>query len=188
MLNFPDIKLGGVVNYNNNPYVIVKCDFCKMQMAKPTKKCNLKSLIDGRVIPYTFKSGESVEEADLRREPASFMYKAGETLSFMLTNTYETVEIPVEMMDEKADYLKDGLEVFIIYFNDNPISVDLQIKISYVVSQTDEVSKGNSVSDVMKDAILETGKVVKVPAFIKTGEKILVNTIEDEYVRRDTAK
>jgi len=188
MLNFPDIKLGSVITYNNNPYVITKCDFCKMQMAKPTKKCNLKSLIDGRVIPYTFKSGESVEEADLRREPASFMYRILDRLSFMLTNTYETVEINAEMMDEQADYLKDGLEVFVIYFNENPISVDLPIKISYKIIRTDEVNKGNSVSDVMKDATLETGKIVKVPAFIKEGESILVNTVEHEYVSRDTGK
>lgn len=188
MLNFPDIKLGSVITYNNNPYVITKCDFCKMQMAKPTKKCNLKSLVDGCVIPYTFKSGEAVEEADLRREPASFMYRNGEELSFMLTNNFETVDINVEMLGGKEDYLKDGLEVMIIYFNDLPISVELPIKISYLVTQTDEIAKGNSVSDVMKDATIETGKVVKVQSFIKIGEKILMNTVEDECVGRDTGK
>ena len=188
MLHFPDIKLGSVINYNNKPYVITKCDFCKMQMAKPTKKCNLKSLTDGRIIPYTFKSGEAVEEADLRREPASFMYRSGDELSFMLTNTFETVEINTEMLGGKEDYLKDGLEVMVIYFNDSPLSVELPIKVSYVVTQTDEVNKGNSVSDVMKDAVIETGKIVKVQAFIKTGEKILINTVEDECVGRDTGK
>ena len=187
MLDFSDIKLGKVVQYNNQPCVITKCEFLRMQMRKPVKKCILKNLITGNNVDYSFKSGESVEEADLRKENATFMYQTNDILSFMVTSTYETVDIQVEILENKVGYLKEGLDVLIVYFNDSPISVELPLKVSYIVSHTDEIAKGNTVNGVMKDATIETGKVVKVPAFIKTGEKILVNTAEDEYVERDNS-
>jgi elongation factor P len=187
MLDFSEIKLGSVVSFNNAPCVIVKCEFLRMQQRKPVKKCILKNLITGSNTEYSFKSGESVEEADLRREPASFMYKNSDTLSFMLSISYETIDIPLSMLGDKSDYLKEGLEVLIVYFNDAPISVDLPIKVSYTITHTAPVVKGNSVSDVSKEAVIETGKTVRVPAFIKEGEKVVINTVEDEYVSRDTS-
>lgn len=186
MLDFSEIKLGSVVSYNNSPCVIVKCDFLRMQQRKPVKKCVLKNLITGNNTEYSFKSGESIEEADLRREPASFMYKTGTDLSFMLSSTYETIDLPESILGDKAGYLKEGLDVFIMYFNDEAISIDLPIKIDYIVTQTAPAVKGNSVSDVSKDAVIETGKTVKVPAFIKEGERVLINTVEDEYAGRVT--
>jgi elongation factor P len=186
MLDFSNIKLGSVVVFNNAPCVITKCDFLRMQQRKPVKKCILKNLITGNNMDYSFKSGESVEEADLRREPATFMYNSGQLLSFMLTNSFETIDVDAELLDDKAGYLKEGLEVFIVYFNDNPISVDLPIKVSYTITQTSPVTKGNTVNNVLKEATIETGKTVRVPAFIDIGEKVLINTVEDEYVGRDT--
>lgn len=187
-LDFSNIKLGSVVVFNNQPCVITKCDFLRMQQRKPVKKCILKNLLTGGSENYSFKSGESVEEADLRRESASFMYATGDSLSFMLASTYETIELPVSLLDDKAGYLKEGLEVHLVYFNDGVISVDLPIKISFIVTDTSAVVKGNTVNNIMKEATLETGKVVKVPAFIDIGEKVIINTIEDEYVERDTSK
>jgi elongation factor P len=186
MLSFSEIKLGSVINYNNQPYVVTKCDFLKMQMAKPTKKCKLKNIVNGTNIEYTFKSGENIEEADLRKEKATFMYSSGEEYSFMTVETYETVEINRDMLGGKEGYIKDGLEVVLVYFNDAVVSVELPIKISYKVIHTTEANKGNTVSDVMKDAQIETGINIKVPGFIKIGENILVNTVEDEYAGRDT--
>jgi elongation factor P len=186
MLDFSDIKLGKVIDFNNQPCAIIKCEFLRMQQRKPVKKCIMKNLITGNNVDYSFKSGESVDEADIKKSPASYMYQEGENLNFMLNETYETVEIPIEMMSGKEGYLKEGLEVSIVYFNDQPITVDLPIKVSYQVAHTTEAAKGNTVSNVMKDATIETGMEIKVPSFISTGEKIIMNTVEDEYVERDT--
>ncbi len=189
MLDFSDIKIGSVINYNNQPCVVIKCDFLRMQQRKPVKKCVLKNLITGNNIEYNFKSGESVEEADLRKASATFMYMTDDTVSFMLSDTYETIDLPLEILGGKEGYLKEGLEVNIQYFNDKPISVELPIKISYLVTQTEDyVEKGNTSSNVFKDAVIETGITVKVPTFIKTGDRIIFNTVEDEYVSRDTEK
>jgi len=160
-----------------------------MQQRKPVKKCVLKNLVTNNNIEYNFKSGESVEEADLRKVPATFMYISGDTVSFMLIDTFETIELPLEMLGGKEGYLKDGLEVNILYFNDRPIAVELPVKISFLVINTAEVvDKGNTSGNVYKDAILETGITVKVPTFIKTGDRVIFNTVEDEYVSRDTGK
>jgi elongation factor P len=188
MLDFSDIKLGSVVNFNGQPCVIVSCEFLRMQMRKPVKKCKLKNLITGSSVDYSFKSGESIEEADLRKEKATYMYENGGDYSFMLTDTYETVDLPKDILAGKEGYLKESLEVQVVFFNDNAIAVDLPTKISYLVTQTADVVKGNTVSDVMKEAVIETGATVKVPGFIKTGEKVIINTIEDEYVGRDSEK
>jgi elongation factor P len=187
MLDFSEIKLGKVVQYNGQPCVITKCDFLRMQMRKPVKKCILKNLITGNNVDYSFKSGEAVEEADLKREPATFLYQTGNELSFLISSSYETVEVSADVLGDKISYLREGQEVIILYFNDNPISVDLPVKISFKVIQTDEVAKGNTVNGVQKEATIETGRIVRVPSFIKQGEKVIINTIEDEYVERDNS-
>lgn len=184
MLDFSGIKLGKVIEYNGQPCVITKCDFLRMQATKPTKKCILKNLVTGSNLEYNFKTGEKVEEADLRKDKATFMYSAGDTLSFMHSETFETVDLAADMLDGKDNYLKEGLEVHLVYFNDNVISIELPLKVTYTVKHTDDVVKGNTSSNVMKDAELETGRVIKVPAFIKIGEEIRVNTVEDSYVER----
>ncbi len=186
MLSFSDIKLGKVLLFNGQPYVVIKCDFLKMNRAKPSKKAKLKNVLDGSVVEYTYKSGENAEEADLKREKASFMYTDSGTVFFMLDGSYETVDLPAEILEGKTGYLKPELSVQIMYFNDNPVSVELPVKVSLKVVHTVDVDRGNSVSDVLKDAELETGIIIKVPAFIKNGDRIIVNTDEDTYVERDT--
>ena len=188
MLNFPDIKLGKVVNFNNSPCVIIKCDFLRMQQRKPVKKCTLKNLVTGSNIDYSFKSGESIEEADLARKQATFTYQSEDILNFMLSEDYESIELPAKLLGDKIGYLKDGLEVIVVYFNNEPISVELPVKVSFLITDTMDIDKGNSVQGVLKEATIETGKVIRVPAFIKKGDKVLINTIEDEYTERDTSK
>jgi elongation factor P len=188
MLDFSDIKIGKVVNYNGQPCVIVSCDFLKMNRGKPTKRCKMKNLVNGTSLEYNFKSGEGVEEADLAKKKASFMYQNGSEYSFMLNDTYETVEINEELLSGKEIYLIDGLEVIIVYYNDKPISVEFPIKVSLKIVNTGAAAKGNTVSDITKEATAENGTILKVPAFINEGEHVIYNTVENAYVERDTSK
>ena len=185
MLNFTDIKLGKILVLNNQPHVVTYCYFSKVTKGKPTKKCKFKNLITGSNIDYTVKTGESFDEADYKKEKATFMYAAGDEYSFMLVETFETVDINKDMIGGKEGYLTEGLEVFVIYYNDNPISVELPIKVSLKVTYTTDAARGNTVSDVFKDAVVETGITVKVPGFIKNDEYVIINTVEDECQGRD---
>lgn len=185
MLDFTQIKLGAVVIYNNKPSVIISCDFLRMQASKPTKRCKIKNLITGNTVEYNFKSGESVEEADLKKIKANFLYSSGEEFSFMTADTYETIEVDKSLLGGKEGYLKEGGDVIIVFFNDSPIIVEMPIKVTLKVIRTVEAARGNTVSDVYKEATLETGLEVKVPGFIKEGENIIFNTVEDEYGGRE---
>jgi elongation factor P len=188
MLSFSEIKIGKVVLFNDKPCVVTKADLRQQPRLAAVKNVILKDLVTGANYPKTFSASESVEEAELRKEKASYMYGDSSTFSFMIDSTYETVDIPADMIGESAGYLKEGLEVQVMYFNDNPISVDLPIKISYKVTEAAPAVRGNTSSNITKDATIETGKVVKVPAFIEAGETIIINTLENEYVGRDTSK
>jgi elongation factor P len=186
MLDFSEIKTGKIVNFNNAPCVITKCDFLRMQMRKPVKKCSMRNLVTNASIDYSFKSGESVEESDIKRLRATYMYTVGNQMSYMLTDTYETVDIDIEMLEGKTSYLTEGLDVTVISYNENPISIELPIKVVLVVTETNDVVKGSTVSDVSKEAKVETGAILKVPSFIKVGDKIIFNTVEDEYTGRES--
>lgn len=185
MLNFSDLKAGKIVLFNAQPCVIIKCDFLQMQQNKPTKKCKLRNLSTQAIVEYTYKSGENIEEAEITRDKASYMYKADGAYAFMLADTYETVEIEEAMIEGKNAYLKEGLEVLMVNYNGVAIAIEMPIKVTLLVTNTSEVAKGNSVSDVSKDAEMETGYTLKVPAFIKIGEKVIFNTEENQYIGRE---
>ena len=186
MLSFSEIKIGKVVLFNNKPCIVTKAELRSQPRLAAVKNVVLKDLITGANYPKTFSASESVEEAELRKANATFLYKDGTMLNLMTIDTYETVEIPEEILGDKIGYLKEGLEVQIAFFNDNPITIDLPVKISYLITEAAPAVRGNTSSNITKDATIETGKVIKVPAFIEAGEKIIVNTVEDEYVGRDT--
>lgn len=186
MLSFSEIKIGKVVIFNGKPCIVTKAELRSQPRLAAVKNVVLKDLITGQNYPKTFSASESVEEAELRRANATFLYQDGDMLNLMTVDTYETVEIPKDIISDKIDYLKEGLEVQIAYFNDNPITIDMPTKISYKITQTSPAVRGNTTSNITKDATIETGKVIKVPAFIVEGENVIINTVEDEYVGRDT--
>jgi elongation factor P len=188
MLNFSDIKIGKVVIFNDKPCIVTKSELRVQPRLAAVKNVMLKDLITGHNYPKNFSASESIEEGNLVKAKGSFMYQNGDELSFMLAETYETVEIPVAMLGGKEVYLKEGLEVDIAYFNDMPITVVLPIKVSLTITSTTDAAKGNTVSNVMKEATTETGLVIKVPQFINEGDRVVMNTETDEYNERDTSK
>jgi elongation factor P len=188
MLNFSDIKIGKVVIFNNKPCVVIKADLRSQPRLAAVKNAILKDLVTGQNYPKTFNASESIEEGNLVKQKASFLYKNGDELSFMLSETYETIDVSSELLSEQLGYLSEGLEVTIHYFNDAPISIELPIKISLTVTMTEEVTKGNTVGNLMKDATLETGMVIKVPQFINIGDRIVIKTEDNEYCEKDKSK
>ncbi len=186
MLNFSEIKIGKVVIFNNKPCVVIKADLRSQPRLAAVKNTILRDLVTGQNYPKTFGASESIEEGNLVKEKASFLYSTGDDMSFMLTESYETVEINKEMLSEdQLGYLKEGLEVTIHYFNDSPISIELPIKVALKVTNTESVTKGNTVGNLMKDAILETGMVVKVPQFIDIDDVLIIKTEDNSYCEKE---
>jgi elongation factor P len=183
-MDISDIKLGAVVLMNNQPMQVVWSNRMRTAQRKPVMQTKLKNVITGKVIEYSFKFGEKVEEADVSRERANFLYADGDGTHFMNQETFETVDLPKDVTEEQEKFLKEGTEVQILRFNNNPVSIELPIKIELKVVEAPPSMTGNSGGSVTKPVVLETGLVVNTPMFIKEGEMIRVDTRTGEYVER----
>ena len=113
-----------------------------------------------------------------------FLYADGDTYSFMNMETYEQVELNKKQIENEVKYLKEGLEVILIFFEGEMLGIELPEKISFVITKTEPGIKGNTATNATKDAIIETGMLVKVPLFIEQGEEIIVSTKDGKYVSR----
>ncbi len=183
-MDISDLKLGTILMYNNEPWQIIWSNRMRTAQRKPVMQTKLRNIITGKVIEYSFKFGEKVEEADVTREKASFMYTDAEGTHFMNNETFETIDMPKEVTEEQEKFLKEGFEVSIVRFNGKPVSVELPIKVNLKVTESPPDVKGNSGGNITKPVTLETGLVVNVPMFIKEGETVRVSTESGDYVER----
>jgi elongation factor P len=170
--------------YNNEPWQIIWSNRMRTAQRKPVMQTKLRNIITGKVIEYSFKFGEKVEEADVTREKASYLYADESGTHFMNQVTFETVDMPKEITEDQEQFLKEGFEVQIVRFNGNPVSVELPIKVELKVTEAPPDVKGNSGGNITKPVTLETGLTVDVPMFIKEGDVIRVDTRTGEYVER----
>jgi elongation factor P len=144
----------------------------------------IKSLIDGKVLEKTFKGNEQLDYADITNQNVQYLYNDGSTFFFMNQDTFEQFEVPADLIGDGAGFVKEGDMVGLQFFNDKPINVELPKNVPLKVTYTEDVVKGDTTSSITKDATLETGITVKVPAFIKTGTIISVDTATGAYRER----
>lgn len=180
-----EIKQGLTVIYNGEPHKVLVANFVRMQQRKPVMQTKLRNLVNGKTIEYNFKAGERVETGDVERRKANFLYVAGKEYAFMDNQNFEQISLSKEKIGDQANYLKEGLEVNLLSFNDAIIDLELPAKVELKVTSAAEAVKGNSASgNVTKMATVETGYEVAVPMFIKEGEIIRINTETGEYNER----
>jgi elongation factor P len=179
-----EIKKGININWGGEPYVVLDAHFVRMQMRKPVMQCKLKHLITGKILEYSFKPGDKVEEADMSRNKANYLYKDENYAYFMDNKSYEQFQLPVATIGHKIKFLKDGTDVDVLYYEGNAVSIDMPIKMDFKVITAPPGIKGDSASNVTKQITLETGAVINAPLFVKEGEIITVNTDTEEYVGR----
>lgn len=184
LLDFSDLKKGAILVWNGEPHEIMWSNFMRMQQRKPVMQVKMRNLISGKVVEYSFKSGERVEAADIEKKKAQYLYADGEGAHFMDQETFETITISKALSDDKIGYLKEGEMTTLEFFEGNPISIELPIKIDLKVKSTPPGIKGDTATGGTKPATLETGLVVNVPLFIKEGDAVKINTETGEYVER----
>jgi elongation factor P len=184
-MDFSDLKTKGViVLYNGQPHEVIWSQFVRMQQRKPVIQTKLRNLISGKVLDYSFKSGEKVEEAEVTKQAAQFLYADETGANFMNNESYETVALSKAIMEDKLGYLKEGEQVILRYFDGAPISIELPIKVELKVKETPPGVRGDTSGGGTKPAILETGMTINVPLFIKEGDSVRINTQTGEYVER----
>ncbi|MBI5135614.1 elongation factor P [Candidatus Uhrbacteria bacterium] len=179
------IRVGMILLYNGEPYQVQIANFVRMQQRKPVMQTKMKHLVTGKVLEYSFKPGERVEEADLEKRKANYLYSDQTNAYFMDQSNYEQFGIELPVLGDSGDFIKEGTEVVAVIFNGNPISVELPKKIDLKVTSAPPAVKGDSAQGrVMKVVTLETGATIQAPLFINEGDIIRINTETMEYVER----
>jgi elongation factor P len=185
VLDFSDLKgTGQIIKYNGEPYQIIWSNFMRTAQRKPVIQTKMRNLITGKVMEYSFKYGEKVEGADVMRKKMQFLYADGGGASFMDPESYETIVLPRELVEDQIKFLKEGTDTMVIFFEEKAIGLDLPIKIDLKVTETAMGVKGDTATGGTKPATLETGHVVNVPLFIKEGDVVRVDTRNGAYVER----
>ena len=179
-----DLKKGTVCQIDGKPYRIVEYSQKVMGRGGSIVNVKLKNLIDGSVIPKTFKGQEKIEMAEVNNKVAQYLYNDGDKFFFMDPESFEQFELSKDIVDTSAGFLKEGNEISLQFFEGRVINVELPKNVYLTVTYTEDVVKGDTTSSVLKDAVLETGVVVKVPAFIKQDDVISVDTTTGEYRER----
>ena len=186
MLGISEIKTGKNIILNGIPYAVLYHEHSKIGRAGSVLRTRLKNLASGSVLEKTFQGADKVEEADISKSKAQYLYREGNNFTFMNTDTYDQFNLSEESLGNAINYLVEGTEVIILNFDSTPINVELPVKVKLRVIEAPPGIRGNTVSTGGKMVKLETGMSISVPLFIETGEEIIVNTEKGEYVSRAT--
>ncbi len=177
-------KSGLKVILDNDPCSIIENQFVKPGKGQAFSRVKLRNLLNGRVMEKTFKSGESIEAADVHEAPMQYLYTDGEKWHFMVTDTYEQHEANEAAMGDAVKWIKEEDMCDVTLWNGRPISVVVPMFVTLKVAQTDPGLKGDTSSGGNKPATLETGTVIRVPLFIQEGEVLKIDTRTGEYASR----
>lgn len=184
MLGISEIKTGKNIIFEKNPYAVLYHEHSKTGRAGSVLRTRLRNLLTGAVLERTFQGAEHVEEADITKTKAQFLYKEGTNYAFMDMESYEQFSLSPEVLGDAVNYLIEGTEVIVLNFNGNPINIELPVKMNFKVVDAPPGIKGNTVSTGGKIVTLETGLKISAPLFVNQDDVIVVNTEKGEYVSR----
>lgn len=179
-----DLKKGAVIQIDGQPYKVIEYSQKVMGRGGSIVNVKIKNLINGAVLPKTYKGQDKIERAEVTNQTAQFLYSDGTDLFFMNPTTFEQFQLPVAEAEDVPKYIVEGAEVQLQFFDGRVINVELPTTVNLKVTYTESVVKGDTTSNVMKDAKMETGITVKVPAFIKTDDALKIDTRDGSYVER----
>jgi elongation factor P len=183
MLYASDLKTGVVFQDSNTPFKVEKYEHSKTARGGATIRVRVRNLLDGSLSEKSYSSADSFKEADVYRKNVQYLY-SDSFFVFMDPSTYEQIEVSPDIVGENKYFLKENENYSLMYFEDSPISVEVPISMVFEVEYTEPGFKGNTVTNTLKDAKLTNGLDVKVPTFIKIGDKIRIDTRTNEYMSR----
>ncbi|MBO5731304.1 MAG: elongation factor P [Treponema sp.] len=184
MIRGGDIGKGTVLLIKNAPYLVVEREFVNPGKGTAFARVKMKNLKDGSVLTQTIKTPDMVEDAEVETRTCQYQYNDGENYIFMDAQSFDTITVPESLNENLKYYLKEGEEYPIVIWEEEPIDVKIPQKMVFIVAESENYVRGDTVSGATKPVITETGLTVRVPLFIKQDEKILVNTETNEYVER----
>ncbi|MDL2341508.1 MAG: elongation factor P [Patescibacteria group bacterium] len=183
-LSITELKKGTLFQWEGEPFRVVDYNQKVMGRGGSIVNVRIKSLLDGKVLEKTFKGNEQLDRADVTNQTVQYLYTDGSTFFFMNEDSFEQFEVAADLMGDGAGYLKEGDKVSLQFFNGIAINVELPKNVPLKVTYTEDAVKGDTSSSITKEATLETGITIKVPAFIKQGDILSVDTATGAYRER----
>ncbi len=184
MATTTDIRKGLRLQLDGVPYHVVEHQFVKPGKGQAFTRCRIRNLLNGNVIERTWKSGESVELADVEERKMTYSWAEADSFVFMDTSTGDQLNVERDKVGDDARWLAEGMELEVTLFNGNPIGVDMPPTVVLQISSSEPGIKGDTASGATKPATLSTGATVNVPLFIKEGEWVKVDTSTGAYLER----
>jgi elongation factor P len=183
-LNITNLKKGIVFQWEGEPFRVVDYNQKVIGRGGSIVNVRVKSLLSGKVLEKTFKGNEQLDSADVTTQAVQYLYNDGSTFFFMNEESFNQFEVPADLVGNGAGYIKEGDRVQLQFFNDRAINVELPKNVPLKVTYTEGAVKGDTSSSITKNATLETGLTIKVPAFIKQSDVISVDTATGAYRER----
>jgi elongation factor P len=179
-----DFRKGLKVQLDGDPYIMIECNFVKPGKGQALYKCKMRNLLRGTVLDRTYKSGDSLEAAEIEEISAQYLYKQQDHFVFMHNETYEQYELTAEQVDDNWKYLKEGIQCSIVLYNNVPISMTPPNHVVFRVEYCEPGARGNTATNVSKPCKVDTGAEFPCPAFVNMGDLIKIDTRTGEYVER----
>lgn len=183
-LSITNLKKGVLLQLEGVPYRVVEYNQKVMGRGGSIVNVRIKSVLDGKVLDKTFKGNETVEQASVNTQNAQYLYSDGDIFHFMNPESFDQFEISADLIGDGAGYIKEGDTVGLQFFDGLAINVELPKNVPLLVTYTEDAVKGDTSSSIQKEATLETGITIRVPAFIKQGDVISVDTANGTYRER----
>lgn len=179
-----DFKKGLKVQIDGEPYLMTEMNFRKPGKGNALYECKLKNLVRGTTLARTYKGGDELESADVSEVECQFLYKQQDTYIFMDSESFEQYEISKDKIEDTCMYLKDGMNVSVLLFNEKPISMTPPSHVVLKIEYCEPGARGDTATNVTKIVKLETGAEITAPAFVNMGDNVKIDTRTGEYIER----
>ena len=183
-INTGDFRKGIKVTLDGEPYEMLECNFVKPGKGQALYKTRLRNLLKGTILDRTYKSGDSLESADVRRGEGQYLYRDGSGYVFMDSESFEQHHLDEAICGEQVKFLLEGTTCLLLYWNGQLIEMTPPQHVILEVIEADPAAKGNTATNVTKPVKVETGATVNAPAFVKLGDKIKVDAATGAYIER----
>ena len=183
-INAGEIRVGMLLEYKNDLWQVLKTQHVKPGKGGAFAQIEMKSVGKNTKLNERFRSSETVEKASLDETKFNYLYKDESNYFFMDPKNFEQIEIKKEIVGEQGKLLTEDLEVSVSFYDEKPISVDLPTQVKCKIEKTDATLKGQTISSSYKPAKLENGLSIQVPPFIESGDEVIIDTRNLEYVKK----
>ena len=183
-INANEIRVGMLLEYKDDLWQVLKTQHVKPGKGGAFAQVEMKSVNKSTKLNERFRSSETIEKASLEETNFNFLYEDDNNYFFMNPKSFEQIEIKKNIVGDKGKLLTENLEVSVNFYNETPISVDLPNQVNCKIDSTDVALKGQTVSSSYKPAILDNGLNIQVPPFIESGDEVVIDTRNLEYIKK----